>query len=302
MEVMSNDDKKLVEQFRNAAIHIFPEDEKMTLWRRIERETGQIGRKIIFARYFRWAAAASIALAVSIGYLWYNSEKQGYTSGTAPDANIVVVETRNQQKQMITLPDSTIVWLNANSRLEYSANFNEKRVVRLEGEACFDVARQEGNCFTVHALEFEVTVLGTVFNITAYKNEADIVTTLIEGKIALQFKNDNLQQTVLTANQQAVFNKELRELSFAYVDTELFISWTKGYYKFENTSFEQIAKHFERMYGIEIIFENEDLKNLLFTGTFLYEQNVETALELLQLIMNFKYETIGNKVIIKLNK
>ena len=292
MDILSNSDKKVVEQFRKGAVDILPDDEKMTLGRRIERK---IRRHILFVRYAKWAAAASIALLISIGYLWYS------TRSTKPTIhyNIVVIETLNRKKQKVVLPDSTVVWLNANSRLEYQENFNENRFVRMEGEALFDVANITDKAFTINALELEVTVVGTIFNINAYKNETEIVTTLVEGEIVLNFDNEKVIMKQENNEQQVVFNKNSKEISFENVDTELFTSWVKGLYKFENASFEQIAKQFERMYGIEISFENDRLKKILFTGTFLHEQNIETVLELLQEIRKFKYLITGNKVIIK---
>ena len=299
MDILSNKDRELLNLFRKGAVDILPDEEKMTLWRRIERKTV---KRVFVAGYAKWAAAASIALLVSIGgYLWYNSGGGDSSRRPTLDAlQMAVVETSNQQKQKVMLPDSTVVWLNANSRLEYCENFNENRIVRVEGEAYFEVAHRAEKIFTVYALEMELTVLGTVFNVTAYKNDAEITTTLVEGKIALQFNNNRRQRAILTENQQIVFNKDLRELNLEHVDTELYTSWRNGYYRFENATLEKMAKNFERMFGIEISFEDDSLKNILFTGTVLSEQNIETILELLQIIMDFQYVKVSdNKVIIK---
>jgi len=127
----SSNDKKVVEQFREEVVDVLPDGEKWSLWRRIE---WSIGRRILFARYTKWAAAASIALLLSMGYIWYSGRQ-------APDdpINMLVVETQAQQKQKILLPDSTIVWLNAGSRIEYPENFMAHRFVRMEGEAYFQL-------------------------------------------------------------------------------------------------------------------------------------------------------------------
>ena len=78
----------------------------------------------------------------------------------------------------------------------------------------------------------------------------------------------------------------------------MFSSWIRGYYRFENESFEQIAKYFERVYGKEIYFEDKNLKNLKLTGTFLYEQQIETVLEIFNMLLDFQYQITENKVTI----
>lgn len=283
---ISPNDQKVLEQFRKGAVDVLPDGEKKTLWRRIERS---IGKRIYLPVYFKWAAAASIALLLSIGYLWYNND-------SAANIQMLIVETQPQQKQKLTLPDSTVVWLNAGSRIEYPENFMDHRLVCLEGEAYFDVTHHDSHPFTVRAFGLDVTVLGTIFNVTAYKSENEVITTLVEGEIALQFEGNHSQQTILTPNQQVVFNKESNDLRFAAVDPEWFTSWVKGYYKFENVSFEQIAKYFERVYGVVIHFEDESLETLLFTGTFLHSQRMDTVLELLREISDFHFTIQGNQI------
>ena len=219
--------------------------------------------------------------------MWYNQRPE-------PAFQMLVVET--QQKQKLVLPDSTVVWLNVGSRIEYPENFTDHRLVCLEGEAYFDVTHFASHPFTVRAFGLDVTVLGTIFNVSAYKSEKEVIATLVEGEIALQFEGNQSQQTILTPNQQVVFNKESGDLRFATVNTEFFTSWVKGYYKFENVSFEQIAKHFERVYEVVIYFEDESLKTLLFTGTFLHNQRMDTVLELLREISTFQYTIQGNQI------
>ena len=238
--------------------------------------------------------AASVLLLLGIGYLWRLSKEP--TNG---EPGLLVYETPSRERLQLILPDSTIVWLNAGSRIEYSENFKERRFVCLEGEAYFQVVHHASQPFTVHTAGLDVIVLGTVFNVTAYQNETETVTTLVEGTVALQPTGDMLNRTVLTSNRQAVFNRESQQMALASVDPELFTSWVKGYYKFENASFEQIAKYFERVHGNVIRFENETTKKLLFSGTFLQDQQIETALELLQKIRDFRYTVKDEEIIIK---
>ena len=240
------------------------------------------------------AIAASVALLLGIGYLWSLSE-----DSVDVEPVLLVYETQSKERRQLVLPDSTIVWLNAGSRIEYPESFVRRRFVRLEGEAYFEVAHRASAPFTVHTAGLDVIVLGTVFNVTAYPDETETVTTLVEGKIALQPTGEALSRTVLMPNRQAVFNRESQRMTLATVDPELFTAWVKGYYKFENVSFGQIAKYFERVHGNIIRFENETTKELLFSGTFLQDQQIETALELLQRIRDFHYTVKDNEIVIK---
>ena len=287
--IISPNKQDMMEQFRTVSVDVLSYDEKMTLWRRIERN---IWRYIFISRFYKWSAVASIVVLLSVGYVWFHNNR-------TPDFKMLVVEIPAKQKQKILLPDSTVVWLNAGSRMEYPENFMERRFVCLEGEAYFVVAHDEASPFTIHTNGLNVTALGTIFNVTAYQGEAEVVTTLVEGKIALHLNGDQSPQTILMPNQQVVFNKNSKNLMFETVNPELYTSWVNGYYKFENTSFDQIAKHFERVYGKAIRFENETLKTLCFTGTFLQEQDMETVLGLLQEIGNFHYIIQKEQIIIK---
>ena len=248
-------------------------------------------RKIWYAA----AAAALLGLLIPAARFFMKAK----TEQIETQVQYVELFTERGDIKTLFLPDSTEVWLNAGSSIKYPNNFTEQRFVFLEGEAFFQVTHQASNPFTVHANGLEITVLGTIFNVAAYQNEAEIVTTLVDGKIALQLTGDPSQQTILSPDQQVVFNKNSRELTFSSVDTELYTSWVKGYFKFDNASFEQIAKKFERAYGLVIRFDDESLKKLQFTGAFLYDQPIETALGFLQKIRNFRYTVEENQIIIK---
>jgi transmembrane sensor len=284
---VSPEDKDVLAQFRKGAIEILPDNEKKALWRRIEKSVGNPFGKWVLPGFYRWVAVACVALLAGIGYWWYNN----YDNIT-----MLVVETQFQQRRQVTLPDATVVWLNAGSRLEYPEAFTGHRFVFLAGEAWFDVARDTLHPFTVHASGLDVSVLGTVFNMTAYGDDTDVITTLVEGEIALRLNSNQPQQTILKPNQQAIFNKDSQKLTFATVDPELYTSWVKGYYRFENVSFEQIARYFERVYGVKTVFEDNSMKALSYSGAFLHEQSLETVLEFLREIKDFHYTIDGNQL------
>lgn len=294
MKNTSLNEKTVLERFKKGAFDNLPEKERDILWKRIVQSTEKT-KKNVFGRFFYpWAAAACvIALLVSV-YWWYNQSVRISVS------DMQIIETKAQQKTKIVLPDLSVVWLNTNSRLEYPENFaDNERFVNLDGEAYFSIIQDSLRPFIVHASGLDVKVLGTAFNVTAYGNESEVITTLVKGEIALQLHGDKSRQaTMLKPEQQVTFHKHTKILTFATVDPELYTAWIKGYYKFENTSFKQIAKQFEHTYGVTITFDVESLKSVPYTGTFLQEQSLVSVLELLRGIKDFHYTITGNQVII----
>ena len=286
------EDDRIIEKFRKASIGKLSEEERKKLWDRIDRTTG---KSIFFSRIYPWLAAASIILLLGIGYVWHNSGSEVH-----PEMQVmVVVRTESQQKKHIVLPDSSVVWLNANSKLEYPERFvSNCRKVILTGEAHFDVSKDVSRPFIVQASEMDVKVLGTTFNITAYDNENEIIATLLDGKVEIHLSEMYQQAITIMPNQQAIYHKDNNKLTLAIVNPEFYTSWMDGFYKFESTSFVQIAKQYSRLYGVTFVFEDNALEKLSYTGTFLQEQGIESVLNLLQSINEFKHKIIGDSIYI----
>ena len=208
-----------------------------------------------------------------------------------------ITHTTNDAILKISLPDSSTVWLSNRSTLRYPSDFNQNnRNVYLEGEGYFDIVENEGLPFIVHTTALQIKVLGTSFNVNAYTDAPDIVTTLVSGKIDV--RTGDHSSTFLQPNQQLIFHKDGKNIELLTVNTEPYVSWVNGYYKFEETSFEQIARKFERIYDVEIIFEDDSLKKMPFTGTLLHEQSIEVSLNLLKEIKHFKYVAKKNQITI----
>ena len=119
----------------------------------------------------------------------------------------------------IVLPDNSRVWLNAGSKIRYSTSFNQSdRLLFLEGEGYFKIAKNTMLPFIVDAYGFEVKAIGTEFNVKAYKDDATIETTMVEGKVALLHINENILDGVyLTQNQKATFFKTTESLTIEVI-------------------------------------------------------------------------------------
>ncbi len=187
----------------------------------------------------------------------------------------------------IVLSDGTEVWMNSESQLKYPVNFPEgkMRVVELVyGEAYFDVSPStwhKGACFKVLNDKQEVQVLGTEFNIKAYKEETNIYTTLVEGKVEVSF--DGKKQN-LVPNQQSNFNLNTHSLLVSKIDIYNEISWKEGVFSFENKPLKEIMKVLSRWYDMEVLFGNKNIENVEFIGVLSKSQKIN---EILDIIKNF---------------
>lgn len=201
----------------------------------------------------------------------------------------------------ITLSDGTKVWLNSETKLKFPVNFIEGKTRNVElvyGEAYFDVSpstNHHGAGFTVHQKEQEIHVLGTEFNIKAYKDDSNISTTLVEGNVEMQFANAKQN---LIPNQQARFDLKTNKVKIATVDVYNDISWKDGVFSFDDKSLEEIMKVLSRWYDIDVVFEKESFKQQKFNGVLFKDRNID---EILTSIKNTgiinKYE-IKNKILI----
>lgn len=194
----------------------------------------------------------------------------------------------------IILPDGTKVWLNAGSSLKYPTSFQGKqRLVTLFGEGYFEVAKDKNMPFKVKTSNQEITVLGTHFNINAYKDEPDVKTTLVEG--AVKVLATDLNQTgsgvpvVLAPGEQSVLSKNNR-LSVRSVNVAAETAWKSGVFSFQNTDIHVVLRQFSRWYNVEIEFEGE-VPDVKLWGEMDRNVSATEALEMLH-YFNLKYKVI----------
>ena len=208
------------------------------------------------------------------------------------------VEVPRGGEYHLTLSDGSQVWLNAESRLTYPAAFGaSERRVRLEGEAYFEVESGKGR-FVVETGDMNVRVLGTAFNVNAYKNEAATRTTLVHGKVEVMTGGDELQQ-VLVPGEQAIFDRESGQLEVKQVNTDFYTRWIKGQFVFRDTPLRDIMRTLARWYEMEYEFTDAELESLCFYGVISRFERVEGLLEQFEKTGKVHFEYRGNKVIVK---
>ncbi|TKG94914.1 DUF4974 domain-containing protein [Puteibacter caeruleilacunae] len=193
------------------------------------------------------------------------------------------------QSATLTLSDGTRVWINSGSKLTYPSHFEkDKREVALTGEAYFDVVHNKEKPFRVATNSIDIQVLGTSFNVEAYKRDNFISTTLVEGKVELRSKSDKLI-TPLKPGQNAKYDRETNSMTISNIDTKLYTSWRNGRITFKDERIEDIARKLERWYNVRISIENEELKDQLYTGTILRFKPIDQILEVLRITGNIQY-------------
>tara|TARA_R110002050_G_scaffold273113_1_gene417071 strand:+ start:70317 stop:71495 length:1179 start_codon:yes stop_codon:yes gene_type:complete len=203
----------------------------------------------------------------------------------------------------VKLSDGTEVWLNSESQLKYPVLFIEGETRKVElvyGEAYFDVSPStdhNGSKFKVINQNQEVEVLGTEFNIKAYKDEDNIYTTLVEGKVTIS--NSIFKQNLLP-NQQFKINLKNKEITINSIDVYSETAWRKGFFSFKSKSLKEIMIVLSRWYDVKVVFETTELEKVKFNGVLSKNDNME---EILATIKNTNfinaYEVTNKQIIIK---
>ena len=196
---------------------------------------------------------------------------------------------------MIKLDDGTKVWVNAETKLKYPVAFvGDRREVVLEGEAFFDVAKNE-KPFIVETSFGDVRVLGTAFGISAYASESESYTTLVRGKVSVE--REGGEPVVILPGEQVVTSKDGKMIK-QQVDVEEFVGWKDGIYVFKEKSLGEIMKTLERWYNISVDFQEKSLVDLPFTGNLKRYDDINVFFDALTRTGDMKYRVEGNQVIL----
>ena len=196
----------------------------------------------------------------------------------------------------ITLSDGTIVYLNSESELRYPVNFvGRDRRVYLSGEAYFDVVQDEVHPFIVDMGNSSVRVLGTSFDVRAYADEDEVLTTLVQGSVKFSAGKEFV---TLEPGKQAVLGKsgsiETRE-----VDTYLYTAWKEGVFAFKRQRLEEIMKVVARWYDVNIFWENVSQKEVTFTGKMKRYDDFSKVVEVLEMTGNTEFVIKENNIFIR---
>ena len=243
----------------------------------------------------------------------------------AAEQEISSVVTKNGNRTKIVLPDGSQVWLNAGSNIDYNnSTFNkELREVSLNGEAYFDVTKNEAKPFIIHTKRMDIKVVGTAFNVRSYNDEKTAEASLIRGIIEVTLKDRKDQKIVLKPNEKISINTEEEKQASVKASEKIAvkprsaipqvvindlkpnpinniipeIAWTQNRLYFEDQSLEDIAPMLEKWFGKTVIVQTQALKKVRYTGNF-ENETIENVLSYLKLSRQFNFKFEGDSVVI----
>ncbi|MGX5819507.1 FecR family protein [Chitinophaga lutea] len=192
----------------------------------------------------------------------------------------------------IALPDGSRIWINAASRLRFPVRFSgPERIVELEGEAYFEVARNERQPFRVRTRNMDVEVLGTRFNVNAYADEPTVSATLLEGKVRLHAGGNS---SVLTPGWEGTFTAAAG-LATRRADIDRAMAWKNGYFVFNDEPLHAIMRKVSRWYDVDVRYAGANA-NLSYAGTISRFKNVQDVLHMLALTGTVRFSMEGNVI------
>lgn len=217
-------------------------------------------------------------------------------AGTSDGAVLYnTVSTPRGGQYQVTLPDGTKVWLNAASSLRFPTAFvGKERNVELDGEGYFEVEKNVNMPFIVKLKNASVQVLGTHFNIMAYNDEADIKTTLLEGRVKMKANTSNEAEKVLKPGDQAILNNNNLQVVQG-ADVEQAVAWKNGYFQFNKID-AQALRQISRWYDIDVVYDKA-MKEKEYSGKIARSVKLSNVVEALKII-GTRCKVENNKLIV----
>lgn len=319
MDTVQGEDAYMLHLHRMTEMHISFDD--------VIGQSGIALEKAPRSRRWYWVAASVVLLA---GLLAFSSFFIFNKKGEEIAHQVNEISTRPGSKSKVQLPDGSVVWLNAGSKLTYTKDFGkETRDVTLIGEGFFDVTKNPGKPFIISAANIKIKVLGTAFNVKAYPEDKQTETSLIRGSIEVTIRNRPNDKIILSPSEKLVVeNSEakveqvdksadkttgnikrtelpvistlvaINKLKYNPADSTVAeVQWVNNKLVFRDESFSEVAVRMERWYDVQIAIEDPGISDVRLTGVFESETIIQ-ALEALKESIAFQYEKAGNRIII----
>jgi ferric-dicitrate binding protein FerR (iron transport regulator) len=214
--------------------------------------------------------------------------------------NTVIVP--NGKRTQITLSEGTKVWLNSGSKLVYPALFAEdKREVYIDGEAVFDVTHMNDKPFVVSTKDFDIKVVGTVFNVNSYSGDENSSTVLEQGKIKLVYNGTSIlskEKLDICPGTMVVYDRQQKTMTWQKVNPQKYLSWRDGYLTLNSEKLNDILRKLSRYYNIEMVITDERLKNETFSGYLDLKNSPEEVLSVINETTSLSYTTDHEKIFI----
>ncbi len=250
---------------------------------KIAQNKKQKRNKILYASY-KYAAIVIGLITLSI-----------FIIKDLTDTEIIVNHTGKLQK--IKLPDNSIVSLNTDARIKYknSGIIGFKREIEIEGEAFFEIAKSDEKQFTVHTPDFDISVLGTKFNVRTYEQSESIVLT--EGKIRLNHFRDTDTTFTMAPGELLMFNKETQKFTSRKINTKIYTSWLSSKIEFDSFTLNELSELIKLRYNKELLINNSELAAMRISGSAPAD-DINMIIKALETILDTEITKNENKLII----
>lgn len=267
-------------------------------WERLQckiRTHEVVNSMVSKSKYSVWKRVAAIAamfvlIASSTLGVWKAA------SLMKPD-QCVVFEAPFGEKSKMTFPDGTVVWLNAGSSLKYSSKYNtENRAVELDGEGYFEVSKSKNIPFIVHTRGYDVVVKGTKFNVTAYPDESNITTTLMEGAVELQ---KDKQHIAMVPGESVTLNVSSGRFLCSKVNPVVSKAWSENRIEYDNISLRELTARLSRQYDVKIHLLTEEVGEKRFSISLRNQETIGEVMSALKEIIPIKVERKDTDIYIK---
>jgi transmembrane sensor len=216
----------------------------------------------------------------------------------------IVVPRGNRMK--VILPDSSIVWLNNETKFKYTSNFSNNRFVELSGEAYFNVRHDSKRPFVVKIGDQHIKVLGTRFSVNAYPEDKLIETSLISGSVEFETNQaiNGKSSFLLEPGYSLFYDKQNNAITQQKIQSSYYEYWENGMYAFKDESLESLSVKIKRIFNVEIVFEDDFLKNKTYTGTISINDNIFIFMEAIRRtsVEPIEYKFNKNVIYVKLKK
>ncbi len=233
--------------------------------------------------------AAILTLVLLVGY--YGSQFFEQPENVEIEPVLKEISMKKGQRGSVTLSDGTLVSLNSESTITLPNTFkSDVREVYLEGEAFFEVARNEDKPFLIYVNGTVVEVLGTSFAVRAFPDDEMVRTTVVEGLVSFREENERIEEGVLlSAGDLGEFNTKKNRISKEKVKSLApYLSWKEGYLTFEKATMYEVKKQLERKYDIQVLFAEKDIELLELTAE-LKSRSLRNVLETISLSLNLSF-------------
>lgn len=244
--------------------------------------TSKPDRKVYTISWYRIGTVAATLLLLIVSILYIHTLNR---NNSTEEYNTLVVPPG--QRIHLLLADNTSIWLNANSTFRYPTEFSRKeRTVYLDGEAFFDVSKDDKKLFKVKTVSGDIRVTGTSFNVEAYSKQGSFETSLFEGGVEIY--SDEIKLASLRPNEMGVMT-DGQVFITPIPDTDKYL-WRKGLIAFSDKKLEEILLTLEKYFGVEIQTRTGHLPQHTYTGKFRQSDGIDYALRVLQKSIRFSYE------------